>query len=50
MWLALAAILLVLWLGGFFLNVVGNIIHIVLVLAVVAVVAHFVLGARGRAV
>ncbi len=45
----LAAILLVLWLGGFLMNVAGSVIHILLVLAIVVIIANFVLGARGRA-
>jgi hypothetical protein len=50
MLLALAAILLVLWLGGFFLNVVGSAVHFLLVIAVVVVVAHFIMGRSGRTV
>jgi hypothetical protein len=39
-------ILLVLWLLGFATNVVGNVIHIVLVLALVALVVQLVSGRR----
>ncbi len=48
MFLAVAAVLVVLWLGGFVLNVVGTVVHVLLVLAVIAVVAHFFMGSRGR--
>jgi hypothetical protein len=44
--LAVAAILLVLWIGGFFLNLAGSLIHALLVLAVIVAVAHFFLGRR----
>ena len=46
MLLALAAILLVLWLGGLFLSVAGTLIHLLLVLAVIVAVAHFIVGRR----
>lgn len=38
----IAVILLVLWIGGFALNVAGNFIHILLVLAVVAFLWRFI--------
>jgi hypothetical protein len=41
-----AIILLVMWLGGFALNVGGNLIHILLVLAIVVFLLRFI---RGRA-
>jgi hypothetical protein len=45
--LSIAAILLVLWLLGFFaFHIAGGLIHILLVLAVVAVIWHFVAGRR----
>lgn len=48
MWGAIAVVLVVLWLlGAFAFKVAGGIIHILLVLAVIAVIVHFV---RGRAV
>ena len=50
MLLAVAGVLLVLWIGGFLLNVVGNVIHAVLVVAVIVFIAHFFMGKRGRAV
>lgn len=48
MFLTIAAVLLVLWLLGFTVfPVAGGLIHIVLVIAVIMVIIHFV---RGRAV
>jgi hypothetical protein len=42
MWAAIAVILLVLWLlGAFPFKVAGALIHVLLVLAVIAVVIHF---------
>jgi len=42
-----ALILVVLWLGGFFaFHVAGGLIHILLVLAVIAIIVHFVTGRR----
>jgi hypothetical protein len=42
MWAAIAVILLVLWLlGAFAFKVAGALIHVLLVLAVIAVVIHF---------
>jgi len=46
--LGIAVVLLVLWGLGFFLSLLGDIIHIVLVVAVVVAVVHFVRGAGGR--
>lgn len=48
MFLTIAAVLLVLWLLGFTVfPIAGGLIHIVLVIAVIMVIIHFV---RGRAV
>jgi hypothetical protein len=45
--LSIAAILLVLWLLGFFaFHIAGGLIHILLILAVVAVIWHFIAGRR----
>ena len=44
MLLGIAVLLLVLWGFGFFLSIVGDIIHILLVLAVVVAVGHFLRG------
>lgn len=48
MLLAIAAVLLVLWALGFFAVHLGAFIHIVIVLAVIAVILHFVRGRRAR--
>lgn len=46
MLLLIAVILLIAWAGGFALNVVGSFVHVLLVLALIVVVAHFLLGRR----
>lgn len=46
---ALVVILLILWIGGFALNVVGSLIHILLVLAI-AVVIYNLIVSRGRTI
>ncbi|CAN5210302.1 hypothetical protein BH09PSE2_BH09PSE2_07640 [soil metagenome] len=47
MFLTIAGILVVLWLLGFFaFHVAGGLIHILLIVAVVAIVWHFVAGRR----
>ncbi len=47
MFLAIAGVLVVLWLLGFLaFHVAGGLIHILLVLAVIAVVWNFVAGRR----
>lgn len=49
MLLGLAVVLLILWaLGAFVWTSVGGIIHILLVLALISVVWHFVMGNRTR--
>jgi hypothetical protein len=45
----IALILLLLWLGGFIIHLGGALIHILLVLAIVFLIAHFLRG-RGTAV
>ncbi len=48
MWLIIAGILLVLWLLGFAVfHIAGGLIHILIVVAVIMVVLHFIRG-RGR--
>jgi hypothetical protein len=43
----IAVVLLVLWLLGFFaFHIAGGLIHLLLVLAVIAIVVHFVRGRR----
>lgn len=50
MFLALFIILLILWLGGFFaFHVAGALIHILLILALIALIFHFVSGGRKTA-
>lgn len=48
MLLTLAGVLLVLWILGFAMNVVGSFIHIVLVLAIIVAVVYFIQGAGRR--
>jgi hypothetical protein len=48
LWL-LVVLLLVLWLGGFAMNVAGSLIHLLLVLAIIVAVYNLVVS-RGRAV
>lgn len=44
---ALAAVLLVMWVLGFAMNfTVGGLIHVLLVLAIVAVLARIIMGRR----
>ena len=47
MLLVIAIILLILWGGGFALHVAGGLIHIVLVVALIVFVLHFLRGGRG---
>jgi hypothetical protein len=50
MWIAIAIILVALWAGGFLLfHVAGFFIHILLLIAVVALIYHFVRGNRKAA-
>lgn len=42
----IAIILLIAWLGGFAFNVAGNLIHILLVLALIMLVVRIFRGAR----
>ncbi|MEO7276791.1 MAG: lmo0937 family membrane protein [Sphingomicrobium sp.] len=47
MFMTIAIILFVLWLlGAFVLHVGGGLIHIILVIAVIAIIWHFVAGRR----
>ncbi|HEX7709648.1 MAG TPA: lmo0937 family membrane protein [Sphingomonadaceae bacterium] len=49
MWLTIAAILVILWLLGFVaFHVASGLIHILLLIAVIAIIVHFVRG-RGPA-
>lgn len=47
MLLTIAIILLAFWLFGFFMKIAGGLIHIVLVIAAIMFILHFV---RGRSV
>ena len=48
MWITIAIVLAVLWLLGFFaFEVASGIIHLLLIVAVIALVLHFVRGRRG---
>ena len=50
MFLGLGVILLLLWLGGFFVfHVTAFFIHILLILAVVSIIFHFMRGAASAA-
>ncbi len=42
----LAIILLILWIAGLGLHLLGGFIHIVLVVAIILAIAHFVRGRR----
>ncbi|MDQ1453884.1 MAG: hypothetical protein QOK38_3750 [Acidobacteriaceae bacterium] len=47
MWIGIAILLLLLWAGGFLaFHVAGFLIHILLILAVVSFVIHFITGRR----
>ena len=48
MLLGLAALLLVLWVLGFFVfHIAGGLIHLLIVIAIVVVIFNFVTGRRG---
>jgi hypothetical protein len=47
MFIILAIVLLILWAGGFFaFHVAGFFIHILLILAVISLIFHFIRGGR----
>jgi hypothetical protein len=47
MWLIIGIVLVVLWLGGFLVfHLAGFAIHILLILAVISIVFHFLRGSR----
>lgn len=49
MWIGLAVLLLVVWaLLKFAFAIAGGLVHILIVLAVIALIWHFVAGARTR--
>jgi hypothetical protein len=46
-WTILFVLLLIAWIGGFTVfHVAGGLIHLLLVLAVISLILHFILGAR----
>jgi len=47
MLLIIAILLLLFWLGGFAFHVAGGIIHVLLVIALIMFILHFIRG-RGR--
>jgi hypothetical protein len=47
MLLIIAILLLVLWGGGFAFHIAGGLIHILLLIALVMFILHFVRGGRG---
>jgi len=50
MFLSLAVILIVVWaLGWFAFHVAGGLIHLLVIVALISVVVHFVRGTRARA-
>jgi hypothetical protein len=46
---ALVVLLLLLWIGGFTLNVAGSLIHLLLVIAIIVAIYNLIVT-RGRAV
>jgi hypothetical protein len=46
---ALVVLLILLWIGGFTLNIAGGLIHLLLVIAVIVVIYNLVTS-RGRAI
>ena len=47
MFIILAVVLVVLWLGGFFvLHISSFLIHLLLIFAIIALIMHFVSGSR----
>jgi len=50
MFLTLAFILLLFWIAGLAMHVVGGLIHVLLVIAIAMAIMHFVRGGRSRPV
>jgi len=46
MFLEIAAVLIILWALGFVFNPIGGLVHALLVLALIAVIWHFVTGRK----
>lgn len=50
MWIGIAIVLFLLWIGGFVMfHAAGFLIHILLILAVISFILHFVFGRRSAA-
>lgn len=50
MWIAIAIILFIAWICGFLVfHVAGFLIHILLIVAIIAFILHFVFGRRAAA-
>ncbi len=48
MFLILAVVLVILWLGGFFVMHISSLaIHLLIIFAVISLIAHFLTGRRG---
>ncbi|HUD22507.1 MAG TPA: lmo0937 family membrane protein [Acidobacteriaceae bacterium] len=51
MFLILAIVLVVLWIGGFFVMHISSVlIHLLILLAVISLIIHFVSGSRSAAI
>jgi len=51
MFLILAIVLVVLWIGGFFvLHISSFLIHLLILLAVISLIVHFVSGSRSASI
>jgi hypothetical protein len=47
LWIVLFVVLLVAWIGGFTMfHVAGALIHLLLILAIISLVMHFLMGRR----
>jgi hypothetical protein len=47
LWIVLFVVLLIAWVGGFTMfHVAGGLIHLLLILAVISLVMHFLMGRR----
>lgn len=50
MFLIIAIILVLFWIGGLSLAIAGSLIHLLLVLAIIALAWHFLSGRSGRSI
>jgi hypothetical protein len=47
LWIVLFVVLLIAWVGGFTMfHVAGGLIHLLLILAVISLIMHFLMGRR----